>query len=104
MCLTVFSTRERCSNRNIIGLKYSIWVPYKTDVGNFFAYVIMFFPTYAVICLGNCPVSAQVRKAVYLFNMYSNRFVNIQNIQLLILSSKMHSLEISYLQKMKIKI
>ena len=26
MCLTIFSTRERCSNRNIIGLKKSIWV------------------------------------------------------------------------------
>ena len=56
----------------------------KPTWATFFAYVIMFFPTYAGICLGNCPVSARVRKAVYLFNMYSNIFVNIQNIQLLI--------------------
>ena len=31
-------------------------------------------------------------------------FVNIRNIQILILSRKMHSLEISYLQRIKIEI
>ena len=44
----------------------------------------------------------EFRKAVYLFNIYSNIFVNIRNVQILILSRKMYSLEISYLQKIKI--
>ena len=39
-----------------------------------------------------------------LFNIYSNIFVNIRNVQILNLSRKIHSLEISYLHKMKVEI
>ena len=39
----VLSTKEICYNWNIIGLKWSIWVSYKTDIVNFFADMIMFF-------------------------------------------------------------
>ena len=41
-------------------------------------------------------------KCVY--SIYSDVFVNIWKIQILIISTKMHSLEISYLQKIKIEI
>ena len=54
-----------------------------------------FFSIYVLICLGNCR---------YLINIYSNMFVNIRNIQILILSRKMYSLEISCLPKIKIEI
>ena len=65
-------------------------------MGNFFVYVIMLLLNIPRHLLGNCRVSTWVRKAVYLFNIYSNISENIRNIQILILSRKMHSLEISF--------
>ena len=41
---------------------------------------------------------------IYLFKIYINIFENIQIIQILILSHKLYSLGISYLQKLKIGI
>ena len=36
-CALVFPTREIYSNQNTTGLKWSIWVSYKTKIKNFFA-------------------------------------------------------------------
>ena len=74
---------------------------------NLFADVIVLFLNIRLHLpwqLPNCHVPTWIRKAVYLFNIYLNMFVNIRNFQILILSRKIHSLEMSYLQKLKIEI
>ena len=97
MCLTVFCTREREMSQP----KYH-WVElkYLGAIQN----RLMFFPNMHRHLLGNCRVSMLVRKALYLFTIYSDMFANIRNVQILILSRKRHSLEISYLQKIIIEI
>ena len=87
--------------RNMFQPKY-YWVKIK-DLGAIQNRLMLFLNINRHL-LGNWRVSTWIRKAVYLFKIYSNVFVNIQNFQILFLSRKMHNLEISYLQKIKIEI
>ena len=93
--LTVFFTRERCSTEISFGWNKVSGCHTKATWATF-VYVIMLLLSIPRHLLGNCRVSTWVRKAVYLFNIYSNISENIRNIQILILSRKMHSLEISF--------
>ena len=104
MCLTVFSIRGRCFKRNITGLKQSIWVPYKTDIVNFLADVIMIFLNirrylprqFSRVDLSQkgCVSVQYIFKFVFKYSKYSDLNSFTQNAQL----------KISCLQKMKIEI